>query len=623
MPVSQRAPTPTTTTIGGGNGGQTGHIIPYTLDDLFTVFRDALVDSGAIQDPFSAEVMDGMARAHLGADAVIIGPGIMAPLEPLPIPPGLPLTDMGNAERLKSRYGRDLRYCPTWGQWLIWDGRRWAEDQLGRVELLAMDTIRNIYQEAADEPDKQTRAALVAHAVRSESAPKRHHLLDSARAMQAITPADLDADPWLLNCRNGILDLHTGQLQAHRREALLTKLCPVEYDPAARLDLWERFLATATDHNDELIAFLRRAVGYTLTGDTSEEVLLFVHGPAATGKSTFLEAIKSTLGDYARTADFESFLQRRDVGNPRPDIARLAGARMVTSIEVSEGRRLAEGLIKMLTGGDTITARRLYQTEFEFAPMFKLWLAANHAPKIKPDDEAMWRRILRVPFEAVIPPASRDPLVKATLRDPAQAGPAILNWAVAGCRDWQAHGLGICPAVKQATAALRAEMDPLREFLDTCCQISPTAWTPTAELRAEYEAWCKEIGERPTSGKWFTESLRANGGEPCSGRNHAGRVVRGWLGIGLQLHADEEAVALVDTLTAVDTQNGKVANKPPSRGLLRKDGQQPSTVNNKIPVLCRYWGREHTTYWKRPTGEAVCATCRPAVGDTTIHEMTA
>ncbi len=192
-------------------------------------------------------------------------------------------------------------------------------------------------------------------------------------------------------------------MRPHRREDLITKVCPTRYEPGARSDLLDRFLDEATGGNRELRDFLQRAVGYSLTGDVSEEVLFFVHGPGRSGKSTFMEALKATLGDYAKSADFESFVQRRDAGAVRNDIAELAGRRFVVSIEVDEGKKLAEGLVKLITGGDTVRARFLYQEAFDFVPQFKLWLAANHAPKVKHDDSAMWRRILRIPFENIVP----------------------------------------------------------------------------------------------------------------------------------------------------------------------------------------------------------------------------
>jgi putative DNA primase/helicase len=440
------------------------------------------------------------------------------------------LTDLGNAERFVAQHGDDVRYCYQWRKWLVWAGVRWERDETGKVERLAKETVRSIYEEAAAAESEARRKELAKHATRSEAEARIRAMLELAKSEVPVSPEELDRDPWKLNTLNGTVDLvGSGELMDHKREDLITKVAPVEYDPEASSEVWERCLKTITGGDAALARFLQRAAGYSLTGDVSEEVLFFVHGPAASGKSTFIEALKSALGDYATTADFEAFLARRDVGGARNDIARLAGARLVASIEVDEGKRLAEGLIKMLTGGDVVTARHLYKEAFEFLPAFKLWLAANHAPRIRDDDEAMWRRILRVPFEHIIPKEARDPAVKRALRNPQRTGAAILAWAVQGCLAWQREGLGVPPAVETATRELREEMDPLKDFFEDCCILKPEAWVLTADLRQAYETWARERGEAfVLRGRQFTDRLKARSLVPE--RRHAGR---GWQGIGL------------------------------------------------------------------------------------------
>jgi putative DNA primase/helicase len=450
----------------------------------------------------------------------------------------LPLTDSGNAERLVLRHGANIRYCHPQNTWWLWTGKRWETDRTGHMMELAKAVARELYQAAWDIPDAERKKQTALWAIRSESTDKKRATLASAQSEPGIPvlPEQFDADPWVLNCVNGVVDLRTGELRPHRREDYCTRMAPVRYDPAARSELWERFLDEATGGDRELQAFLQRAVGYSLTGNTGEEKLFFVHGPAASGKSTFLEAVRSALGDYAKTADFETFVLRREAGAIRNDIAELAGRRFVVSIEVDEGRRLAEGLVKMLTGGDTVRARFLYQESFEFTPQFKLWLAANHAPRVRHDDSGMWRRILRIPFEHVIPPEKRDPSVKARLKDVEESGPAILAWAVEGCLRWQEEGLGVSAAVEEATEQYRLDMDPLRGFIEDCCVLLPHAWTPAAKLRAAYEAYCKETGEkRLLNPNEFAEGLRARG---CETERRGKNRSRGWRGIGLL--ADEE-----------------------------------------------------------------------------------
>jgi putative DNA primase/helicase len=260
-------------------------------------------------------------------------------------------------------------------------------------------------------------------------------------------------------------------------------------------------------------------------------VLFLVHGETNAGKSTFIEALKMVTGDYVSTADFETFVKSNKIGGVRNDIARLAGARLVVSIEVDEGKALAEGLIKSLTGGDSVAARFLYQEAFEFKPSFKLWLVANHAPKVAAHDGAMWRRILRLPFEHIVPEDRRNTSLKARLHDPVYAGPAILAWAVMGCLEWQRNGLKVPDCVKEATQEYRDEMDPLRDFISDCCEIDvndPVAWESTWDIMRRYSDWAASNGIRYTLGKEkVSERLRQLGCKPLLKKIN-GLVSRGW-----------------------------------------------------------------------------------------------
>jgi putative DNA primase/helicase len=446
-------------------------------------------------------------------------------------------TDYGNAERLVDRHGHELRFSPGSG-WLVWDGRRWQRDSDGEPMRRMKETVRASWSEVANIDDRDERDARYRFLLRSESEPRLKAALRLAETeTQVLAPATrLDADAFLLTVANGTVDLRTGELLEHRPSDLITKASPVAYPPTARSQLWEQFLERVTGGDTDLVRFLQRAVGYSLTGDTREEKLFFAHGPAASGKSTFLEALKGVFGDYATTADFETFLRKRGDGGIRNDIARLAGVRLVIGIEVDEGKRLAEGLVKSLTGGDTVTARFLYREHFEFQPQFKLWLAANDRPQVSATDSGIWRRIVQLPFTEAIPERERDPNVKLRLKGDPEVQQAILAWAVKGALAWHRDGLQIPARVSAYTEEYRQENDPLRDFFDDYCLFEDNARVTRSHLRKAYERWAASQLERPLSPKAFATLLKARG--VTDGGKQRGE--RTWFGITLRDNDEPE-----------------------------------------------------------------------------------
>jgi putative DNA primase/helicase len=437
-------------------------------------------------------------------------------------------TDQGNAVRLVYRHGPDLSYCHPWKKWLIWGGRRWRVDDTAEVMRRAKETIRSIYAEAAEAADEKERKDLAKHALRSESEPCIRRTIKLAESEPGIPvlPNELDADPWLLTCLNGTLDLRTGELREHRREDRITKLAPVEYDPEATAPTWDAFLQRIMDGKKDLIAFLQRAVGYSLSGDVSERVLFFLYGRGANGKSTFLETVRALLGDYAQRTPTKTLLTKRSGSIPN-DIARLRGARFVSASESEEGKRLNEPLIKELTGGDTMCARFLHAEFFEFKPKCKFWLATNHKPIVHGTDKAIWDRIKLIPFTVTIPESEQDKHLVEKLKTELLG---ILAWAVRGCLDWQENGLGVPSEVKKATESYRDEMDILGDFIKNCCVVAPTAVVGSKEFNETYGKWCEENGERPLSQKKVGTQLRERGF--TKDRNcKTGRIE--WYGLGL------------------------------------------------------------------------------------------
>jgi putative DNA primase/helicase len=421
-------------------------------------------------------------------------------------PRGYNLTDLGNAERLVAGHGENIRYCYTWRKWLVRTTARWERDEAGRIHRLAKGRVRGIYREASDAEDEDRRKALAKHAAASESEARIRAMIELAKSEVPVTPDELDSDPWLLNVLNGTIDLRTGELREHRREDLITKLAPVEYDPNATAPTWEAFLKRVLP-GEELRAFVQRAAGYSATGDTSEQCIFIHHGPGANGKTTFQEAIAAALGDYAMRTPTETLLVKRAGGVPN-DVARLKGARLVAASETEEGRRLAESLVKDLTGQDTISARFMWAEWFDFKPTHALHLSTNHKPEIRGTDPAIWRRIRLIPWAVTIPPNEQDKKLTEKLRGEL---PGILAWVVRGCSEWLRQGLKAPEEVRQATKAYRAEMDVLAAFLADCCVRGDDEEAFAGELWGAWKRWSEETGEQTGSQKRFGGRLAERG----------------------------------------------------------------------------------------------------------------
>ena len=422
------------------------------------------------------------------------------------------LTDAGNARRFATQHREQVRYCHTWKAWLIWDGTRWRRDETDIAITKAKETAKSIYVEASVALDEDTRKKLSKHATKSGGAwsIKNMAFLAQSEPEIATRASELDSNAWLLNVKNGTLDLKTGKLGPHSKEHLITKLAPVEYSPDAKCLKWDSFLRQIMDDDEELTGFLQRAVGWSLTGDVREQKLFFLFGKGANGKSTFLTIIREMLGDYAKQAAPELLLKK--TGNSHPtEIADLQGSRFVVAVEVDEGRHFAEALLKQLTGGDKIKARRLYQDFEEFDPTHKLFLAANHKPNVG-DGDAIWRRLCVVPFTVSIPEKKQDKDLLNKLRN---EFPGILNWALRGCLEWQKRkGLHPPPAVVSATDTYRAEMDVIERFLTEECTVDSHGTVNVTKLFQAFTDWCAGNAEQlRLSAQNFSARLKNRGFE--------------------------------------------------------------------------------------------------------------
>jgi len=416
---------------------------------------------------------------------------------------------MGNAERLVARFGDRLRFCHPWRTWLVWDGKRWRRDSEARVIAFAKDTVRSIYHEVANAPDKDKRKEILKWAIASEKVDRVRAMVTLAQSERpvVISPSAFDRNPYLLNVDNGTLDLKSGTLRPHSRDDYITKIAPVAYDSGARRPRWDAFLERVLP-DPAVRAFVQRAAGYSLTGDISEHALFFLLGEGANGKTTLLRTLQDLLGTHYAIQVAAGLLMDKHTQNHPTEVADLFGTRFAVTSEVSGQQRFDEVLLKQLTGGDRVRARRMREDHWEFIPTHHLWVAANHRPRVDGTDHAVWRRIHLVPFTVQIPKADRD---KHLLRALQREGAGILNWAVEGCIRWLADGLAPPEAVRAATSDYRQDMDVLGPFLDECCVRCAGATVGATILYAAYSAWCSASGTDPVNQRAFGTQLTERG----------------------------------------------------------------------------------------------------------------
>ena len=437
------------------------------------------------------------------------------------------LNDAGNAARFAMQWGADTRYVPELNKWLIWAEPHWQLDAVGAVMEMGKRTAFEIYAEGNGVNDSQLRDLIVRHSKASQQAPRLNAMLELAKSIPALVVpiAELDADPWSLGVQNGTIDLRTGDLLPAEREHYITKISPVTFDVTTGCPAFLRFLHDIMGGDEQLVAYLQRVFGYMLSGDASEQRLFFLYGTGANGKSTLLNVCKALLGgDLCRQTAVETIMTRSNKSGATPEIACLVGARAVMTTEIDEGSFLSESLVKQMTGGDPVAARPLYGAPFEFVPQFKLFVAGNHKPVIRGGDDGIWRRIDMIPFEVTIPPERRDPELALKLR---RELPGILNWALAGCRDWRARRLDPPLAVVNAVAEYKEDMDILGQWIAECCVLGKGYVLPSSRAYSSYKYWADDVGLKRWSHVLFGRKLK----EKFAARREAAGIVYADVGI--------------------------------------------------------------------------------------------
>lgn len=438
-------------------------------------------------------------------------------------------SDLGNATRFSKEYQGKIRFCHTFNKWYLWDGKCWHADDSGGVWRLAKEHILSLIGQAADILDDKERGAYLKEMSKLQNEKKLLSMVNLSRHMEGIPvkPEELDSDLMLFNCESGTVDLRTFEYLPHDSRRLITKLSPFTIAKTADCPKWKFHIDFVMNGNKDLIEFLQRACGSCLSGENRERKLLIPEGSGANGKSLTLETLEMVMGGYAMKTCADTLLVKRFEGIPN-DIARLNGARFVYSSETQDGKRLAESLVKELSGDRFITARFMRGEFFQFPITFKIFLATNHLPTVRGTDPAIWDRLFVIPFHVRIPEDQRRPR-EELLEEFKAEGPAILKWLIDGCHEWLNGGLRPPPEVLAANLEYRDSQDILRSFLEDKCNLGKGFSVKASSLYQNYETWSKDNGEEAISRTAFGKRLRERGFRDF--RDSQG--TRAWKGLGL------------------------------------------------------------------------------------------
>ncbi len=486
----------------------------FTIDDLKRIIKSAFENGENAPGCFALKA--GLAETF-GKAIANVPPVERSSDEPCCVPPG---SETHLSCYIAQKYSSKLRYVAKWGQWLMFDGSRWRQDDtLAMWEMCKREVADYATRVFDDNPAMQRKLASKASIAGVES------LTRSDRDIAATTD-QWDRDPMLLNTPGGVVDLRTGSLRPAEPGDYLTKITAVA--PGGECPQFLQFLGQITAGDRGLQEYLQRAFGYALTGTAKEHVMFFGYGTGGNGKGVLLNTLIGIMNEYALHAPVEVFTATK-FDRHTTELARLQGARLVVSTETEKGRQWAEARIKSITGGDPITARYMRQDDFTYIPQFKLFITGNHMPVLSNVDEAMRRRINMIPFTVTIPPSQRDPDLPERLRS--EWG-GILAWGIQGCLDWQKGGLRAPAAVLEATESYFADNDPFEAWWNEWCRLdNANAWEGTTALFESYQGHCRGTNSVPVDQKQFVRKLEGRGLLP---RVHSRTRRAGFVGISLE-----------------------------------------------------------------------------------------
>lgn len=400
--------------------------------------------------------------------------------------------DTGNADRFIDRYGNLYKYSYIANKFYIYDGMKWKIDDKGSIRKLIDEMIESIKDEKIihgdDVTEEEAREFFQKYYKKTRGTQAKKNIMNELMHRRPATPDDFDRDDMLINVANGYIDLTSRELYKHDINKMFSQITNTDYTEKMQPAVWLDFLNDIFAGDQKVIRYIQKALGYSLTGSTREQIMFILFGKGRNGKSIFVEVISEILGDYSNNMQAKSLMVKKN-DNVNTDIARLSKARFVTSSEPNEGFRFDEGLIKQLTGGDKVTARFLYAEEFEYTPKFKIWVSTNHKPIIRGTDDGIWRRLVLIPFDVQIPEEKVDKDLKYKLL---REAPAILNWMAEGAYMWMQEGLAMPEKLKEAVQKYRNEMDTLGQFIEDCCKVDKNSSEKVSNLHQAYKTWSND-----------------------------------------------------------------------------------------------------------------------------------
>jgi putative DNA primase/helicase len=410
------------------------------------------------------------------------------------------LTDLGNAERFIYSHGVDFRYHIERKKWLLWNGKYWEVDGRNLLRQKAIEVVRGLKDEINYIGTPAEKDLLLKHIDRSQAAPRINAIIELANSVSddiTVTQSVMDKDEFLLNVANGTINLKQLQLcevnerfiSNHNRDNYITHYIDIPYDPAAKSPTWERFLDDVFMGNKEIIKYIQRVIGYSLTGSNKEEAIFILYGPKGrNGKSTLVKVLLRLLSSYSATTNPSTFMKKGNTA--RHTLAEFVGVRFLSTSEVERGEELAVQLIKQITGRDPVEAERKYENPFTYLPNYKIFMLTNNKPSIYERRKAIWERIHLIEFNRYFEENERDKDLDGKLEAEMEG---ILRWALEGCMEWQRQGLNPPPEIRDAVKQYEEEQDIIGQYIQESCDVdlaNEDYWVVPDRLYQNYRSWC-------------------------------------------------------------------------------------------------------------------------------------